>query len=154
MSEKEGTLRMMASGRWAVCRPGETPHEITSGELFRVEVAGELRLTPMEYRHNKTAGYYRRRLSAARRSARRDRWEWVKVPKAFSSVRRLSWSSCRPNSSPAFISAGRLCDCQAGVLGIGGEARTMQEFAAPLCAIREGAPIRPNCAHATTYSSE
>ena len=28
MTDKEGTLRMMASGRWAVCRPGETPHEI------------------------------------------------------------------------------------------------------------------------------
>ena len=39
MSEKEGTLRMMASGRWAVYRPGRLPVEITSGELFRVEVA-------------------------------------------------------------------------------------------------------------------
>jgi hypothetical protein len=28
MSEKEGTLRMMPSGQWAVCRPGEgLPHE-------------------------------------------------------------------------------------------------------------------------------
>jgi hypothetical protein len=51
MSEKEGTLRMMASGRWAVYRPGRLPVEITSGELFRVEVAGtkELQLTRMEY---------------------------------------------------------------------------------------------------------
>jgi hypothetical protein len=40
MSEKEGVLRMMASGRWAVYRPGRLPVEITSGELFRVEVAG------------------------------------------------------------------------------------------------------------------
>jgi hypothetical protein len=51
MSENEGTLRMMASGRWAVYRPGRLPVEITSGELFRVEVAGkkELQLTRMEY---------------------------------------------------------------------------------------------------------
>jgi hypothetical protein len=48
MSEKEGTLRMMASGRWAVCRPGREPVEITSGELFCVEVDGELQLTRME----------------------------------------------------------------------------------------------------------
>ena len=51
MSEKEGTLRMMASGRWAVYRPGRLPVEITSGELFRVKVAGEMRLTRMEYNH-------------------------------------------------------------------------------------------------------
>jgi hypothetical protein len=51
MTEKEGTLRMMASGRWAVYRPGRLPVEITSGELFRVEVGGELKLTRMEYRH-------------------------------------------------------------------------------------------------------
>jgi hypothetical protein len=40
MREKEGTLRMMASSRWAVYRAGRLPVEITSGELFRVEVAG------------------------------------------------------------------------------------------------------------------
>jgi hypothetical protein len=51
MSEKEGTLRMMASGRWAVCRPGRDQIEITSGELFRVEVAGELKVTLREYAH-------------------------------------------------------------------------------------------------------
>jgi hypothetical protein len=47
------TLRMMASGRWAVYRPGRLPAEITSGELSHVEVAGakELQLTRMEYRH-------------------------------------------------------------------------------------------------------
>ena len=40
MSEKEGTLRMMASGRWAVSRAGREPVEITSGDLYRIEVAG------------------------------------------------------------------------------------------------------------------
>jgi hypothetical protein len=51
MTDKEGILRMMASGRWAIYRPGRSPVEITSGELFRVEVAGakELQLTRMEY---------------------------------------------------------------------------------------------------------
>jgi hypothetical protein len=52
MSENEGTLRMMASGRWAIYRPGRLPVEITSGELFRVEVGGELKLTRMEYDHD------------------------------------------------------------------------------------------------------
>jgi hypothetical protein len=54
MSEKEGILRMMASGRWAVYRPGLLPVEITSGERFRIEFHGEMRLTRMEFRR----GYY------------------------------------------------------------------------------------------------
>jgi hypothetical protein len=60
MSETEGTLRMMASGRWAVCHAGREPVEITSGELFRVEVAGVegLQLTRMEYSHDEPGGYY------------------------------------------------------------------------------------------------
>ena len=48
MTEKEGILRLQSSGRWAVCRPGHDPVEILSGELFWVEVDGELRLTRME----------------------------------------------------------------------------------------------------------
>jgi hypothetical protein len=48
MSETEGILRMQSSGRWAVCRPGHDPVEVMSGDLFRVEVDGELRLTRME----------------------------------------------------------------------------------------------------------
>jgi hypothetical protein len=65
MTEKEGILRMQPSGRWSVCRPGQTPVEITSGEVFRVEVDGELKPTRMEFRHNQKssgvvelAGYY------------------------------------------------------------------------------------------------
>ena len=51
MSEKEGILRMMASGRWAIYGPGRLPVEIMSGDLFRIEVAGakDLQLTRMEY---------------------------------------------------------------------------------------------------------
>jgi hypothetical protein len=53
---KEGGLRMQPSRRWAICRPGHDPIEITSGELFRAEVDGELRATFMEYAHG--LGYY------------------------------------------------------------------------------------------------
>jgi hypothetical protein len=43
MSEVEGTLRMQPSGRWAICRPDRSPMlELTSGDVFRVEIAGEL----------------------------------------------------------------------------------------------------------------
>ena len=54
----EGTLRKMPSGRWAVCRPEREPIEITSGELFSVEIgdASGLQLTRMEYKHGD--GYY------------------------------------------------------------------------------------------------
>jgi hypothetical protein len=48
---KEGILQKQASGRWAVCRPGSAPIEITSGELFRVEVDGKLEVTRMEFAH-------------------------------------------------------------------------------------------------------
>ena len=54
--EKVGILRMLPSRRWAVCRPGREPVEITSGELFRVEVDGQLRTTRMEYAAG--IGYY------------------------------------------------------------------------------------------------
>jgi hypothetical protein len=57
MSEKAGILRLMPSGLWAVCRLGREPVEITSGELFRVEVSGELELTRMEYDHERRQYY-------------------------------------------------------------------------------------------------
>ena len=68
MTEREGVLRLLPSGRWAIVRPGWAPVEITNGELFRVEVPGKegLHLTRMEFRHKETirgsvaqlAGYY------------------------------------------------------------------------------------------------
>jgi hypothetical protein len=58
MSENAGILRMMPSGLWAVCRPGETPHEITAGDLFLVEFAGKLQLTRMKFRYRPRRGYY------------------------------------------------------------------------------------------------
>jgi hypothetical protein len=42
----------MQSGRWAECRPGETPHEITSGDPFHIEFAGKLHLTRMKFRYS------------------------------------------------------------------------------------------------------
>ena len=52
MSDKnEGVLRLQPSGRWAICRPGDPPFEITSGDRFRIEVDGELKVTRMEFRH-------------------------------------------------------------------------------------------------------
>jgi hypothetical protein len=61
MSEKEGTLRVKLSGRWAICRPDRSPIlELTSGDVFRVEVAGELelRVTRMGFRHYGRGGEY------------------------------------------------------------------------------------------------
>jgi len=57
MSEKEGILRMQSSRRWAACRPGRESVEITSGELFRVEIDGKLQVRRMEYDHG-GHGYY------------------------------------------------------------------------------------------------
>jgi hypothetical protein len=56
MTEEEGVLQIQPSGRWAVCRPGREPVEITSGELFRVEVDGELKVTRMEFQHSGGTG--------------------------------------------------------------------------------------------------
>jgi hypothetical protein len=56
MSGKEGILRIQPSGRWAVCRPGRDPVEITSGDVIRVEVDGELR--PTRVVHVWGEGYY------------------------------------------------------------------------------------------------
>jgi Domain of unknown function (DUF5348) len=41
-----------------MCRPGREPIEITSGELFRVEVDGELKVTRMEFQHSGSTGEY------------------------------------------------------------------------------------------------
>jgi hypothetical protein len=51
MSASEGFLQLQHSGCWAIVRPGRIPVEITSGEVFRVEVEGEMKPTRMEFRH-------------------------------------------------------------------------------------------------------
>jgi hypothetical protein len=58
MNEKEGILRMMASGQWAVCRPGETRQELTAGDLSLIEFAGKLQLTRMKCPYRPRRGYY------------------------------------------------------------------------------------------------
>jgi hypothetical protein len=57
MSDKDGTLQMQPSGRWAVCRLGHDPVEITSGELYRIEVDGKLQVRRMDYAPG-WRGYY------------------------------------------------------------------------------------------------
>ena len=48
--DNEGILLMQPTGRWAVCRSGQPPAEITSGELFLIEVDGKWLPTRMEFR--------------------------------------------------------------------------------------------------------
>ena len=50
MTSKEGWLQAMPTGRWAVTDGRSAPVEISSGEVFRVDVAGELKPTRMEFR--------------------------------------------------------------------------------------------------------
>jgi Domain of unknown function (DUF5348) len=56
MPQREGTLYLQASGRWAILRIGREPFELTSGDVFRVEVDGKLQITRME--HLLGQGYY------------------------------------------------------------------------------------------------
>ena len=58
MTDKEGILRRQASGRWAICRPDREPFELTSGDVFRLEVPGfkGLIVTRLELRHKHYSG--------------------------------------------------------------------------------------------------
>jgi hypothetical protein len=56
-TSKGGVLQMQPSGRWAVCRPGRDPVEITSGECFRIMTTDGVRVTRMEFSHARR-GYY------------------------------------------------------------------------------------------------
>jgi hypothetical protein len=51
MSVTEGILQLQRSGRWAIVRPRRVPVELTSGEVFWVDVNGEMKPTRMEFRH-------------------------------------------------------------------------------------------------------
>jgi hypothetical protein len=57
-SDKVGTLRMQANQRWAIIRPGHAPYELTSGDVFRVEVDGQLKRTRMEWARGRSGRYY------------------------------------------------------------------------------------------------
>ena len=56
MSDKEGALRMQSNRRWAIVRPGRAPYELTSGDVFRVEVDGKLLIIRMEFAHARSGG--------------------------------------------------------------------------------------------------
>lgn len=58
--DKEGTLRMQSNRRWSIVRPGRAPYELTSGDVFRIEMGGKLVTTRMEFRHVRPGGgeYY------------------------------------------------------------------------------------------------
>jgi hypothetical protein len=67
VTSTERILRKQPSGHWAIMRPGREPFELTSGDVFRVEVPGKqsLQLTRTVFRHKETirgvvqlAGYY------------------------------------------------------------------------------------------------
>src|SRR5262245_61615954 len=60
MTDKEGALRMQSNRRCSIVRPGRAPYELTSGDVFRVEVGGKLVTTRMEFAHGRTDGgaYY------------------------------------------------------------------------------------------------
>jgi hypothetical protein len=50
MTRKEGTLRLQPSDRWAIICPGRSPVAIVESEVFELEVAGKMKLAPMERR--------------------------------------------------------------------------------------------------------
>lgn len=57
-SRHHGHLKLLPSGRWAIVCTGHAPDDITSGQVFRLEVDGKpgLQLTRME--HQQSGGYY------------------------------------------------------------------------------------------------
>ena len=56
MTAKQGTQHLQPSGRWGIMRPGREPFELTSGDVFRVEVDGKFQITRIE--HLWSEGYY------------------------------------------------------------------------------------------------
>jgi hypothetical protein len=59
-SDKEETLRLQPSGRWAIICPGRLPVAIVEGEVFELEVAGKMRRARMKHRDGRwftTEGY-------------------------------------------------------------------------------------------------
>jgi len=76
-----------------VCRPGHDPVEITQGELFRVEVDGEFRVTRMEDEWGE--GYYSIDLYPLRGGMRANDMIWKQALRLFFSgnVRKYTRSS-------------------------------------------------------------
>ena len=122
MSDKEGVLRLQPSGRWAIMRPGREPFELTSGDVFRVEVDGKLQITRMELW---SEGYYsvdgyklRDGMRAAigvealpRKKARTtDQGKLCRLPAG-------GWAIVAPGLSPVDILKGEIFEVQIGENG-------------------------------------
>ena len=120
MLQREGTLHLQASGRWAIMRPGREPFELTSGDVFRVEVDGKLQITRMG--HLSGGGYYsvdgyklRDGMRAAigvealpRKKARMsDEGKLCRLPVG-------GWAIVAPGRSPVAILKGEIFDVQIG----------------------------------------
>jgi hypothetical protein len=120
MSDKEGVLRLQPSGRWAIIRPGREPFELTSGDVFRVEVDGKLEITRMG--HLWSESYYsiegytlRDGMRAAigvealpRKKARMsDQGKLCRLPAG-------GWAIVAPGLSPVAIIEGAIFEVQIG----------------------------------------
>ena len=57
MSEKEGILRMLSSGQWAIAVPGREPVPIVAVEIFLLEVQGERRMMRVRMERKEGAWY-------------------------------------------------------------------------------------------------
>ena len=54
-----GTLTRLSNGRWGIVALGnDQAHELTSGDVFAVEIGGEMRITRMEFIHDCDGGRY------------------------------------------------------------------------------------------------
>jgi hypothetical protein len=120
MPHREGTLQLQPSGRWAILRLGREPFELTSGDVFRVEVDGKLQITRMG--HLWSEGYYsiegyplRDGLRAAigvealpRKKARMsDQGKLCRLPAG-------GWAIVVPGLSPVAILKGEVFEVQIG----------------------------------------
>jgi hypothetical protein len=120
MLQREGTLHLQASGRWAIIRPGHEPFELTSGDVFRVEVDAKLQITRMG--HLRGEGYYsvdgyklRDGMRAAigvealpRKKARMsDQGKLCRLPAG-------GWAIAAPGLSPVAILKGEVFEVQIG----------------------------------------
>jgi hypothetical protein len=119
MTDKEGTLHLQPSGRWAIMRPGREPFELTSGDVFRVEVDGKLQITRMG--HLRSEGYYsiegytlRDGMRAAigvealpRKAKMSDQGKLCRLPAG-------GWAIVAPGLSPVAIIKGEIFEVQIG----------------------------------------
>jgi hypothetical protein len=120
MSDKEGVLHLQTPGRWAILRAGREPFELTSGDVFRVEVDGKLRITRMGHLwgegHCSVDGYpLRDGMRAAigvealpRKKARMsDEGKLCRLPAG-------GWAIVAPGLSPVAILKGEVFEVQIG----------------------------------------